>query len=142
MANHLLTKFEIQKYFQIEPRLNGVSSRNILPKIKDGACVINLDEYKSIGTYWIALHVNDNNVTYSDIFGVEHIPKVIKKLIRSKNIITNIYRIQTYDSIMCGFLCVRFNYFMLKGKSLLDYTNLFSPNDYEKNDKIKLKYFQ
>ena len=54
----------------------------------------------------------------------------------------NIYRIQPYDSIMCGYFCIRFIDFMLKGKSLLDYTNLFSPNDYEKNDKITLKYFQ
>ena len=56
--------------------------------------------------------------------------------------ITNIYRIQAYDSIMCGYFCIGFIDFMLKGKSLLDYTNLFSPNDYEKNDKIILKYFQ
>ena len=56
--------------------------------------------------------------------------------------VTNIYRIQAYDSIMCGYFCIGFIDFMLKGKSLLDYTNLFSPNDYEKNDKIILKYFQ
>ena len=66
-----------------------------------------------------------------------------KKKIANKNIIiTNIYRIQTYDSRMCGYFCIRFIDFMLKGKSLLDYTKLFSPNDYEKNDKILLKYFQ
>ena len=59
----------------------------------------------------------------------------------NKNII-NIYRIQTYDSIMCGYFCIGFIDLMLKGKSLLEYTNLFSPNDYEKNDKIILKYFQ
>ena len=58
----------------------------------------------------------------------------------NKNIITNIYRIQAYDSIMCGYFCIGFVDFMLKGKSLLDYTNLLSPN--EKNDKIILKYFQ
>ena len=59
----------------------------------------------------------------------------------NKNII-NIYRIQTYDSIMCGYFCIGFIDLMLKGKSLLEYANLFSPNDYEKNDKIILKYFQ
>ena len=58
----------------------------------------------------------------------------------NKNIITNIYRIQAYDSIMCGYFCIGFVDFMLKGKSLLDYTNLFSLN--EKNDKIILKYFR
>ena len=82
------------------------------------------------------------NLTYFDVFEVEHIPKEIKTFIGNKNIITNIYRTQAYDSIMCGYFCIGFIDFMLKGKSLLDYTNLFSPNDYEKNDKIILKYFQ
>ena len=88
------------------------------------------------------MYINDNNVTYFDCFGVEHIPKEIKKLNGNKNIITNIYRIQASDSIVCGYFCIGFIDFMLKRKSLPDYTNLFSPNDYEKNDKIILKYFQ
>ena len=67
--------------------------------------------------------------------------KEIKKFIRNKNIITNIYRIQAYGSIMYGYFCIRFIAFMQKGESLLDYTNLFCPNEYEKNDKIILKYF-
>ena len=86
--------------------------------------------------------MNSENVTYLDSFGVEYIPKEIKKIIGNKNIITNIYRIQAYDSIMCGYLCIGLIDFMLKGKSLLEYTNLISPNDYERNDKIILKYFQ
>ena len=85
--------------------------------------------------------MNDNNVTYFDSFGVEHNPKEIKIFIRNKNIVTSIYRIQTYVSIMCGCFCIGFIDFMLKGKSLLDYKNLFSPSKYEKNDKIILKYF-
>ena len=93
MQPHPLTNFEIQKYYQNEPKFNGVYSRNNLPKIKDGEYVINLDEYKSLGTYWIALYVNANNMVYFDSFRVEHIPKEIKKLIGSKNNITNIYRI-------------------------------------------------
>ena len=97
MLPHLLTNFEIQKYYQNEPKFNGVYSRNNLPKIKDGAYVINLDEYESIGTHWIALYVNANNIVYFDSFRVEHIPKEIKKFIGNKNIITNIYRIQAYD---------------------------------------------
>ena len=83
--------------------------------------------------------MNANNIIYFDSFGVKHIPKQIKKLIENKNIITNIYRIQAYDSIMCGYFCIGFVDFMLKGKSLLDYTNLLFPNDYEKNDKTILK---
>ena len=62
MPHHPLTNFEIQKYYQNEPKFNGVYSRNKLPKIKDGAYVINFDEFKSIGTHWIALHVNGNNI--------------------------------------------------------------------------------
>ena len=142
MPFHPLTNFEIQKHYQNESKFNGVYSRNNLHKIKDGSYVINLDEYESIGTQWIVLFVNDNNVTYIDSFGVEHIPKEIKKIIGNRNIITNIYRIQVYNSIMCRYLCIVFIDFMLKGKILDDYTNLFSPNDYEKNDKIILKYFQ
>ena len=76
-----LTNFEIQKCYQSEPKFNGVYSRNNLPKTKDGVYVINIDEYKSIGTHWIALYLNAENVTYFDSFGVEHIPKEIKKLI-------------------------------------------------------------
>ena len=92
-----------------------------------------------MGTHWVALYVNDSNVTYFDSFGEEHIPKKIRKLIGNKNVITNVYRLQAYNSIVCGYFCIRFIDFMLKGKSLLEYTNLFSPNDYEKNDKIILK---
>ena len=86
--------------------------------------------------------MNTNKILYFDNFGVEHIPKEIKKFIGNENIITNIYRIQAYDSTICGYLCIGFIDFMLKGKSLLDYTNLFFPNEYEKNDKIIVKYSQ
>ena len=75
--------------------------------------------------------MNAQNVTYFDSFGVEHIPKEIRKFIGNKNVITNIYRIQAYDSIMCGCFCIGFIDFILKGKSLLEYTNIFPPNDYE-----------
>ena len=77
---------------------------------------------------------------FFDNFGVEHTSKEIKKFIGNKNIKTNIHRIQAYESIMCGYFCIRFIDFILKGQSLLDYTDVFSPNDYEKNDKIILKY--
>ena len=77
MPPHSLTNFEIQTYYKNEPRFNGVYSRDNLPKIKDGAYVINLDEYSDIGTHWVALYINNNSVTYFDSFGVEHIPKEI-----------------------------------------------------------------
>ena len=81
-------------------------------------------------------------MTYFGSFGVEHIPKEIRKIIRNKNIITNIYRIQACDQIMCGYVCIEFIDFILKGKSLSESTNLFSPNEYKKNDRIILKYFK
>ena len=84
--------------------------------------------------------MNSDNVTHFDSFRVENIPKEIREIIGSKNITANIFRIQAYDSIMCWYFCIGFIDFMLKGKSLLEYKNLFSPNDYEKNGKIILKY--
>ena len=77
MLPHPLTDFEIQKYYQNEPKFNGAYSRNNLPKIKDRAYVINLDEYEPIGTHWIVLFVNGNNIMYFDSFGVENIPEEI-----------------------------------------------------------------
>ena len=126
MLPHPLTNFEIQKYYQNEPRFNGVCSRDNLPdKIKDEAYVINLDEYSDIGNYWITLYALHNNLTHFDSFGVENILKEIKIFIGNKNILTNIFRIQTYDSIMCGYFCIGFIDFMLAGKTLADFTNFF-----------------
>ena len=130
MKPHPLTDFEIQRHYQSEPGFNGVCSRDNLPKIKDGAYVINLDEWSYIGTYWIALYVLNNNFTYFDSFGVENIPKKITTFIVNKSIKTNIFRIQAYDSIMCGYFCIGFIDFMLAGKTLTEFTNLFSPNNF------------
>ena len=90
MLPHPLTNFEIRKYYQNEPKFNSVYSRNNLSKTKDGAYIINLDGYESIGTNWIALYEKAKNVIYFDNFGVEHIPKEIRKFIGNKNITTNI----------------------------------------------------
>ena len=73
MTLHPLTNFKTQKYYQNEPKFNGIYSRKNLPKVKDAEYVINLDEYKSIGTHWIVLYVTCDNVTYFDVFGVEYI---------------------------------------------------------------------
>ena len=89
----------------------------------------------------MALYVNNNTIIYFDSFGVEHIPREIMKFIARKKTITNIYRIQADDSIMCGYFCIGFINFMFNGNSLTDYTNLLSPNDLKKNDDIILKYF-
>ena len=106
MLPHPLTNFEIQKYYQNKPKFNGVHSRDNLHKIKDGAYVINYDDCSDIGTHWIVLYVLNNDVTYFNSFGVEHIPKEIKAFFSNKNIKTNIFRIQACDSIMCGYFCI------------------------------------
>ena len=130
MPHHPLTNFEIQKYYHNQPTLNGVYSRDNLPKVKDGAYVINLDEYSDTETHRIALYVLNNDVTYFDSFVVERIPKEIKAFIGNKNINRNIFRIQASDSIMCSYFCIGFIDFMLSGKNLRDFTSPFSPNNF------------
>ena len=149
MTPHPLKGFEIQAYYQNEPRLIDVYSRDDLPdKIKDGAYVVNLDEYSDIGTQWIALYVyyiiiyvNNKTDTYFDSFRIEHISKEVKKFVNNKNIVASFFRIQAYDSVMCGCFCIGFIDYMFMSKSLTDYTNLFSPNNFKKNDDIFLNYF-
>ena len=143
MKPHPLTNFEIQKYYENEPRFNGVFSRdNLLKKIKDGTYVINLDEYEYIGTHWIALFCEKNEIVYFDSFGVEHIPEQIKEFIGNRNIKPNIFRVQANNSVMCGYFCIGFIDFMLANKKLTDFTNLFSPYNFDKNDQIILSYFK
>ena len=137
MLPHPLTNFEIQKYYQNEPRFNGSFSRDNLPRIKDGAHIINLDEYSDSETHCVALHlgeaspkdVQNNNVTYlilseQNIFG--------KKFVNNKTIKTNIFRIQANDSIMCGYFCIGFIDFMLARKTLIEFANIFSPITFKK----------
>ena len=90
----------MRRYYQNKPRFNEVCSSDNLPnKIKAGAYVINLDEYADVGTHWIALFCKNNEIVYFDSFGVEHVPKEIEKFIGHKNIKTNIFRIQSNNSI-------------------------------------------
>ena len=90
--------------------------------------------------------VKKNEIIYFDSFGVEYIPNEIKEFIEefsgNKNIKTNIFRVQENDSVMCGYFCIGFIDFMLAGKKLTDYTNLFSSHDLKKNDNIILSYFK
>ena len=90
---------------------------NLPNKIKDGAYIINLDEYSDIGAHWVALYLKNNGITYFDSFRVEYIPKEIIKFIANKNVKINIFRIRAYDSVMCGYFCVGFINFMFKGKT-------------------------
>ena len=133
---HPLKIFEIKDYYENEARFNGVYSRDNLPKIiKNGAYVINLDEYADVGTHRIALYVKNNEVIYFYNFGVQHVPEEIKRFIGHKNTKPNIFRIQADNSIMCGYFCIGFIDFMFAGKSLINFTSLFSPYDFKKNDK-------
>ena len=119
MLPHPLTNFEIQKYYQNEPRFIGIYSRDNLPdKVKDGTCVINLEEFSDIGTHWVALYALSNNVTNK---------KEIKIFIDKSTVVTNIFRIQAYDLVMCGYFCIGFFDFMFSGKTLTDFTSLLSP---------------
>ena len=103
MSAHPLKNFEIQEYYKNEPKFNGYSRDNLPKMIKNGAYIVNLDEYLDSGTHWVALYEKNNEITYFDSFGVEHVPKEIKKFIEHKNIKTNIFRIQADNSIMCGY---------------------------------------
>ena len=142
MPLHSLTNFEIQKSHQDEHRFNGVYSRDNLPKkIKDGAYVINLDEYSYVGTHWIVLYISNNEIIYFDSFGVEHVPKEIENFIGHKNIKTNIFRIQSNNSIMSGYFALNSLILCLQIK-LIDYTSLFLPYDFEKKNNIILAYFK
>ena len=85
--------------------------------------------------------INNNDIIYFDSFGVEHIPKEIKASINNKNITMGIFRMQAYDSIMCGYFCIGFIDFMLKGKTLTEFTNLLSLSNFKENNDIILNYF-
>ena len=82
-----------------------------------------------------------DELTYFDSIGVEHIPQEIKKFMGNKNIKANIYRVQANDSVVCGYFCIGFLDFMFAGKTLTDYTALFSPYDFIKNDQIIFSHF-
>ena len=111
MLSHPLINFEIIKCYQSEPKFNGVYSRNNLPKVKNGAYVMNLDECKSIEPRQVSLQVDDDNGSPS-------------------------YDTTYFDSLVLEYIPIDF---MLKEKKLVDYTSSFSPNRYEKNDKIITK---
>ena len=134
MPPHPLTNFEIQKYYENEPRFNGVYSRNNHPeKIKEINLVykpwyvINLDEYADVGTHWIASFCNRNEIVYFHSFGAEHVPEEIKEFFGNENIIANIFGVRANSSVMCGYFCIGFIEFMLAGKKLTDFTSSFVP---------------
>ena len=131
MLPHPLKNFDTQKNYQNEPRLSffEVYSRdNLLKRIKDGAHIVNLDEYADFVTQWIALYGKNIENIFFDSFRVEHVPEKNEKFIEHKKI--KHIQSKANNSIMCCF-CIGFIDFMLTFKTLIDYTNLFSPYDFE-----------
>ena len=110
-------KFEIQTYYENEPRFNGVFLRDNLPnKIKVGAYVINLDEYADVGPHWNVLFCRKTETVYFNSFRVEHVPEEIKEFIESKSSKANIFKVQESNSIMHRYFCIEFIDFMLADK--------------------------
>ena len=103
--------------------------------------VINLDNKNSKVTHLLSSFINRNTAVYFDSFGIEYVTQEVLNKIRDKSVIHNIFRIQDNESAMCGFYCINFIEYMLAAKTLLDYTNLFSPNYYKKTDKL-YQYFK
>ena len=120
----------------------GIFQKIMFLKEKDRAYVISLDKYRDVGTHWIALFCNRNEIVYFDSFSVEHVPEEIKKFVGNKNIVANIFRVRANNSVMCGYFCIGFINFMVAGKKLTDFTNMFSPYDFKKNDEIILSYIK
>ena len=119
-----LTNFEKRMYDQNESRLSGVYSRdNLSKKIKDGTYVINLAEYADVGTHWIALYVKDNEIIYFDSYKTKHI-----------------LGYKQFNNVWI--VLHRIHWLMLGGKTVIDFTSLFSLYDFLKNDNIVLSYFK
>ena len=116
---HLLNNIEITNYFNYEPRFNGVFSRNNIPRINDGAYVINLHDKNSKGKQWASLFIDKNTAVYFDSFGIEYILEEVLNKIRDKSITHNIFRMQDNESIMRGFYCIAFIEYMLAGKTFI-----------------------
>ena len=129
MSPHPLANYEIQKYYQNEPRFNGVYSGDNLPKIRDGAYVINLDEYSDIGTHRIAFTHKIMMLLILIVLEYNIFQKKLKHLVVIE---TFIFRKEAHDIIMCRHFCILFINFMLAGKTLTDFTNLFSPDNLKK----------
>ena len=113
-----------------------------MSRIKDRANVINLNDKQSKSTPWVSLVIDRSTALYFDSFRIEYVPQELLNKIKDKSITRNILRIQFQDSIMCRFYCIAFIEYMLAGKTLLDYTNLYTANDHKNNEKIIYKYFK
>ena len=142
VPRHPSNNIEITNYFNNDPKFNGVFLRKNLHRIKDEAYVINLDHKNSKGTHWVSLFIDRNTALYFDSFGIKYIPLNVLNKIKDKSITHNIFRLQNNECIINEFCCTGLIGYMIPGKTLLDYTNLFSPNDYKKSDEVIFNYFK
>ena len=136
------TPSKFTKYFNYKSRFNCIFSRYNLPRRNDGVYIINLNDKESKVTHWFFLFINRNTSVHFDSFGIEYISQEVLNKIEDKSITKNIFRIKCNDCTMCGFYCIAFIEYLIAGKTLLEYANLFSPNNYQKNEKIIYKYFK
>ena len=97
---------------------------------------------KIVKVHCAGLFIDRNTAAYFHSIVIRYIPKEVLNKIKDKSVLHNIFRIQENESIMCWFYCIAFIEYMLLRKILLDYTNLFSLNDFKKDDKIIYKYFK
>ena len=125
MSSHPLTDFVIKNINKMNLDLMVFIQEIVYKRYIINIYITNLYEYSDTGTHWVALYVQNNGVTYFDSFRVEHILKEIKTFISNENVKTIFFRIQEYDSIMYGYFYIRFIDFMLAGKTLNDFINLF-----------------
>ena len=130
---HPFSNIKITEYFSCKPKFNSGFSRNNLSRLKDGAYVINLNDNKSKGTNWVSLFIDRNTVIYFNSLELNiFLKKNFKK--SKKNQLLTIYLEYKNESTICRFYYIAFIKYILAGKTLLDYTNLFSRNNYKKND--------
>lgn len=121
--------YSILKHFNCKPRFNGVYARDNLPRVKDGAHVINLYDKQSKGKHWLSLFFAQKIVEYFDSFVTEYNLKEVLSKIKNRSITHDIFRIQFDDSFIYGSYCIVFMECMIARKTLLDHINLFSPSD-------------
>ena len=119
----------ISNYFKYESRFNSVFSKNNLPRKNDGAYVIILDDTNSKRTHWFSLFINRNAVVYFDSFEIGYVSQEVLNKSKNKSITQNIFTIQDNESNTYGFYCIAVIEYMLIGKNVLGYTDLFSWND-------------
>ena len=129
MSPHTFSKFSYKVIFTINLNLKVFIHKIIFKNtVKDGAYVVNLDEFKSVRTYCMLLYANGNSVTYFNSYSVKYIPEEIKRFCRQQK-----HHNKYLQNTSIGFIDS-----MFKGKTLTNFTISFSPHHFKKTDEIIL----